>query len=102
MNVGDIYTTNLNGDVEILELINSKHTRVRFLDTNTVTKAHPDCIKKGVVKDHNRPSVYGVGFAGMAGSISKYGKSVSVWRDILKRCYCPRWQNVIQTAPSPL
>ena len=51
MNVGNVYPTNLYGDVEITEYRNSREVYVRFLITGNIGVVQKDALLKGYVQD---------------------------------------------------
>lgn len=80
------------GTVEVLKELN-KNPRilvVRFLDSGYVTECRASNLVSGKVKDHRKPSVYGVGFLdGMRVDPRGTGNRnvYDLWANMLKRCY---------------
>lgn len=95
MQPGELYETQ-NGTVEILEWINSKKVKARFVDTGTIVFSQAKDYRTGRgVKDMNRRSVYGVGYIGVgqhdtgSGVSGKHDKVYELWRGMIRRCYAP-------------
>ena len=94
MNIGTIHTTNNCGDLVIIDYINAKKVKVRFMLTGYEKTVSAGNIREGKVKDVLCPSVYGVGFLGCGDhkvSINKrHTKKYITWRDMIERCYTER------------
>lgn len=91
MNKGFIHKTSNHGNLEILRYESAKMVLIRFLDTNTEFFTKSSDIRKGNVKDHMRPTIYGVGFCGkrlVKGSSSDRDIFMS-WHHMMRRCYSP-------------
>ena len=84
--VGSIHDTNLNGKVEVIEKVDSKHRRVRFLTTGYTTIASLSNISSGRIKDNLAPSVCGVGYLGYCEQFDNH--------PMRKRIY-GKWANMI-------
>lgn len=69
--VGDILPTNMSGEIEVLDIVNSKDVTIKFLKTGNVRKCAMQPLACGQVKD----KVYGVGFVQGAPT-----KEDGVWR----------------------
>lgn len=54
MHPGEIYSSNLWGDMEVVEYKHSKHILIRFLESGNVYKVQRDNLIKGLVKDVER------------------------------------------------
>ena len=70
MFVGTIHATNSCGKLVIVKYDNKKDVLVRFVDTGYECVVESGHIRKGSVKDHYSPSVYGVGYLGVGGRLS--------------------------------
>jgi hypothetical protein len=90
--IGEVHTNN-EGYKAIITGISDKRSKggnlvfkLRFLDTNYEFESEYGNLKKGVFKDYNRPTVYGVGY-----SFRHAKKDSSVcyktWHHMLERCY---------------
>ena len=92
--VGEIYTSSNCGNMEVIEYINSKKVKVRFIATGYEKFAEAGDIRNGAVKDVLVPSVYGVGYIGSGphkAEISKNRtKEYATWQSMLQRCYDPK------------
>lgn len=87
--VGDLVTTKGHGICKVLEFQNSRKVIVEFVDTGYTTTVVADALRKGAVKDHLSPTVYGVGVVGV-GLICDKGvckKEYKQWANMLRRCY---------------
>lgn len=62
--IGTIHQTKRSGDLEIVEVVDSTHRRIRFTKTGYETIASLSDIKSGKVKDNLLPSVGGIGYLG--------------------------------------
>jgi hypothetical protein len=82
---------------EVVEVIDSKIVRVRFLGTGSEVLCQKGAAVDGRVKDPLRPSIYGVGFTG----VGKYKRSIkgvktgagTKWESMLSRCYSGKYKN---------
>ena len=94
--VGEIYPSNNYGDMEVIEYVNSKKIKVRFIATGYERYTTSQYIRNGGIKDLFAPSVYGVGYIGdglfKATNSGKINKVYNTWHDMLKRCYDPATQ----------
>lgn len=93
MFVGDIYTSEKYGDIEVLAYKDSAEVQVRFLDTGFISWFDASSIRKGLVFDRLARNIADVGFLGEGpypSSIkSKNTLAYVTWRGILARCYDP-------------
>lgn len=89
--VGSVFTSLNFGDFEIVEYINFKKVKVRFIDTGFCVETRADQIRLGNVKDKLKPSVCGVGYVGDGEfKVSDGGKATKAyihWRGMMQRCY---------------
>ncbi|BAV81258.1 putative DNA-binding protein [Vibrio phage VCPH] len=84
-----IYPTKNNGDVQVLEYLNSRNVLIKFLDTGSIKVVKKEHIERGLVKDNYRPKLYKVGFFGEGEFSEKlHKKAYTTWQDMLRRCYC--------------
>lgn len=88
---GNIYTTNKNGNLEIIER-NNNIIIVRFLDTGYIRSSTINKLKSGVIKDKYRPIVYGIGYYGENKIPNSKTKRIlyTRWKNMLSRCYNPK------------
>lgn len=90
---GMVFDTLFNGQLVILEYYSWDRVLVQFKNTGYKTEARTWCIKNGNVRDHLRPSVYGVGFIGDGPYAVRINKKISpiykLWQSMLGRCYSP-------------
>ena len=93
-NVGDIYSTNNYGDVEVIYYEGCYKVGVKFLKTNTVIQVRADHLRKGEIKDPTQPSVYGVGVVGKNFDKGEsHSLTYNTWNGMLQRCYDPKLKN---------
>ena len=89
--VGEIYETNNYGTLEVIQYVNSKKVRVRFIDTGHERYTTSGRIRTGMLKDPFVPSVYGVGYLGSgiykASTNGSNTKVYATWKGMLERCY---------------
>lgn len=89
--VGAVFTTDKCGDFEILgRSIKGKGREyvIRFIDTKYIRTVRIEHIKRGSVKDHYIPLIYGVGYYGVG--IKRTAQEYGLWYDMIKRCYSDR------------
>lgn len=96
MQVGCTHPTKRCGLVEVLEYINSRKVRVKFIATGFITYTMAHNLRNGCVSDPYKPTVQGIGFLGEGSYKSKSGNTMSkvyqVWHDMLRRCYSSEYQ----------
>lgn len=85
-----VHTT--NGTVEILKNLGTKPTRliVRFVDTGYITECRATNLISNKVKDHRKPSVYGVGYLDgvrIQPRGTEQRRIYDLWANMLKRAY---------------
>lgn len=86
--VGKIFPTTTFGDVEILEYINSKNVRVKFLNTGHEDTFSAGNIKKGKILDVMARNSFGIGYIGLGPhKPSKEGRLYHQWISMLERCH---------------
>ena len=88
--VGETKTMNCGEIAIIVNYACYNDITVKFKTTGELVKTTYSCFKKGLVKSHFTPSVYGVGIIGNEKTIDENGKttkSYSVWHSMLWRCY---------------
>ena len=78
------------GTLEVLELQDKPYVLVRFIETGYITRARTSNIVQGKVKDHRKPSVYGVGYLDGVRIMPRGTEQralYDLWANMLKRCY---------------
>ena len=81
-----------NGTVEILKNLGTKPTRliIRFVDTGYITECRATNLVSNKVKDHRKPSVYGVGYLDgvrIQPRGTEQRRIYDLWANMLKRAY---------------
>lgn len=93
--VGDVLISNNNGKYSIVEYNHSKDVVVKFED-GTIVNTNCAQIKRGTVRNPNKPSVFGLGYIGQgeyeSGTTGKIYKNYNTWSAMLARCYKPSQQ----------
>lgn len=76
-------------EVEIVEYRNAKDITVIFLKTGELIRCAYNNFKKGNIKSHFTPTVYGVGVVGLEQTKvnGRQTKSYMAWVRMLQRCY---------------
>lgn len=88
---GMTFKTNNCGDCAVIEYNNAKDIVVRFLETHTTVTVNIGSLLSGRIKDYSKPSVFGVGILGEEFTSQDRGsKEHTLWRNMLKRCYCEK------------
>ena len=94
MIVDSVFPTNKNGNLKIINAVDSYNIDVEFLDTGYKTTARACHIRDGIVKDYLLKSVHGVGFIGIGTNQAKLNGKKSIayetWRHMLERCHSPQ------------
>ena len=84
LEIGSTYKTNNCGDIEILDIIDSRNVLVRFKITNTEMFADSRLIRKGIVRD-KKQSYLNCG--AVLDKVVKYNgvvtKQASVWMSMI-------------------
>jgi len=95
--VGQIWTTNTCGELEIIAYEKWDNVTVRFVKTGTIKKTNTSSITKGCIKDHEAPTVHGVGVTGGLPSVCD-GERLPYyfcWKEMLRRVYkCDAYKDV--------
>lgn len=91
--VGDIFPTNFNGDVKVIEYNNAKNIIIEFQDEykhqKRVSAAH---LRNGKATNPFKRSVCGIGYTGV-GDYSHKSELFKTWCNMLNRCYNPLFLN---------
>lgn len=106
--VGEVYSTNFSGEIEVIENTGKGYHRVRFRSDGLEMRASGTNILEGSVKNKNTPKLYKQGFIGY-GIYSKVKdeNAYNKWAAMLQRCYgkgrdnpryigctvCDRWKS---------
>lgn len=90
--IGEIFRTNTSGDIEVVNIKNSRQVTVKFIETGNITVAAAYNIRNGKVQDHNatvmRKTRYNVGYTGIGPySHSTHKNYYDKWSNMLQRCY---------------
>lgn len=90
--VGDTFKQRCYGECEVIEYNSCENVIVRFVSTGYETKTAVSSLRKGLVKDYLKPTVFGVGFNSY-GKLPIKGKDIVIdkarvkWKDMMTRCY---------------
>ena len=98
--VGKLCKSKSSGDFKILKYNDSRSVEIQFVNTGFETFARLGNIRKGDVKDHYSPSVYGIGITGNKYPITVNGvktKEYEIWKHMLERCYSDTYQKKYPT-----
>lgn len=89
--IGSKHETNSSGTLTVLDVIDSYDIKVKFDKTGYETTVSAGNIRKGSVKDKNKPVVCGVGFIGdgkfFATKKGKRDPAYRAWTNMLFRCF---------------
>lgn len=92
---GDVFTTNEGGSVTVVKYRNPYEVIIRHNDRyGHVAAVQAGNLRRGIVKNPYRRSIFGVGFIGVGEHpVSVDGNHTSAyktWRRMLERCHCPK------------
>jgi len=83
---GTVHETRFCGSLEVLKYSGAHIVTVRFKSTSTIKTVGAQQIRSGKVKDHNLPTLKGVGLIGIGKySAIKNKKYHSLWRGVMER-----------------
>ena len=88
--IGEIRLMKCGEECEIVEHASHKDMVVKFLKTGELVKCRYEHFKRGLIKSHFTPTVFGVGVTGLENARDNNRniiKSYEVWQHILERCY---------------
>lgn len=94
--LGKVFESENYGGFKVVNYVNSNNVDIEFFNTKTRINTTVDRIKRRCVKDHNYPTVYGVGYAGCIqkrGVATKSNNLYSAWHGMLQRCYDDVFKN---------
>lgn len=90
---GKIYDTNNCGKIKILDYVSSINVKIMFVETGHKSKTQIGQIKRGVVKDKLKSSLFDIGYFGEGRySRKSYEKIYRTWYNMLVRCYDTKFQ----------
>ena len=93
LEIGSTHKTNNCGDIDILDIIDSRNVLVRFKRTNTERFADSRLIRKGLV--HDKKQSYS-NCGAVLDKVVKHGgvvvKQARVWMSMIDRCYSDKAQ----------
>lgn len=91
MDTGDIYKTNFCGNIEVINYINNKNVRIKFIESGHMKYTTSRCIRLGEVKDPYSKTVFSVGYLGEGRFTSTVkGKTTEPyvkWYSMIRRCH---------------
>lgn len=83
VSIGDVFTLHQGNEIEIIDIIDSNRVQIKFLETGTITWITSRSIRKGIIRDCMRPSVYGIGYVGTYDAVDN--SIHQLWRSMIKR-----------------
>lgn len=91
--LGEEFNTSSSGKCVVISYKDSANVTVRFIEHESVVISDIWTLKLGLVKNPNKPSIFGKGFIGIGEYTSRgCGRIYRTWYDMLKRCYCKKYQ----------
>lgn len=100
--VGKVFKTNTGSDCRIVDYVDCMNVYVEF-DGHYKhrQKTYLSTLKRGCLVNAFAPSVKGVGFIGVGEYVpsinGKHTKAYSMWKSMLTRCYCEKFQSKNKT-----
>jgi len=93
---GEIYTST-EGPLRVIKYYSALEVQIEFIQTGYVRMVAAGEIRKGSgMKDHYKPSVFGIGFLGVgdfkANSRRIKSAAYNTWHNMIQRCYSERYQ----------
>jgi hypothetical protein len=99
--VGARFMSNLGGEFEIVQKIDSERSLVKFLDEHGYSVVVQHCsIRSGFVKNPYAPALFGVGYFGVGEYKCRHSSAAdgamqtpeySAWLNMLQRCYYSKY-----------
>ena len=91
---GDIFITNENCQVKVIQYVDRKNVLIEFQDKHKYqTYVQAGHLVRGAVRNPFKPSVCGIGYTGVGCYTpkvnGKHTQVYSVWRSMFNRCYNP-------------
>lgn len=91
--VGDIYTSNSYGDMQVIANYGSRDVSVKFLNTGSILhNLQRGNVIRGGVKDIFAPTVEGIGFVGTTRDVART-PAYSCWHSMVIRCYSENYHS---------
>lgn len=85
---GNIFPTNNHGDVIVIHYENKRNILVRFTNTGYEKVVEIKELLNGTIKDHQAPSVCGVGVIGVGFTKEDHrSREYQLWYGVIGRCY---------------
>lgn len=94
--IGERRVMNCGEECEIVEYRNANDITVKFIKTGELVESRYNKFKRGNIRSHFTPTVFGVGVVGLEEIVDKNGKlikSYTKWASMLTRCYDDREHN---------
>jgi len=98
--IGETMINNQGEEMGIIEYNNRRDITITFKSTKEIIKTSYDEFKKGKVKSHFSPTVFGVGITGITQITDENKKqldSYMCWVNMLRRCYTNKYQERFPT-----
>lgn len=95
--LGKEYLTNSSGKCFVIGYKNNRSVVVAFYEPFYITTCELGDLKKGKVKNHLKPSLYGVGYVGVGEYSSNNKRAFGLWVSMLKRGYSEDFKNLCPT-----
>lgn len=98
--LGERRMMNCGEETEIIEYVNNSNITIKFLKTDELIRCQYDSFKKGLIKSHFTPTVYGVGIVGLKKARYSSGEHIrayDIWKNMLRRCYDKKYQEKFPT-----
>ncbi len=92
--LGETILQNCGEIAFIVEYRNAKDITIQFKNSGELVECAYGNFKKGVIKSHFTPTIYGFGVVGLDKTIDKNGKhlkSYNVWSSMIQRCYSKKF-----------
>lgn len=91
MKIGNMFSTNSCGKIEVIDEIENQVIKVRFVETGSVINTRKNAVRIGAVRDPMKRTVFGVGYLGDGGiGAKKDRKAYRRWHAMMSRCYNER------------
>lgn len=89
---GDIFSTFEGSRCIVLEYLGWDKVKIRFLDEHSFERfVRAEHLRSGKVKNPYHPTFFGVGYMGV-GEFSSRSEAFNKWRQMIRRCYCQKYQ----------
>lgn len=90
---GDIVKSNGFGDFKVIQVNSARSILCESVNTGYRVIKQAQHLDTGSIKDPYQPSVLGVGYFGESKEKSEHHKKIyQMWRNMLTRCYCEKYQ----------